>query len=416
VTWLAGPRADWVRLANAGGVPPLSRVAAQPFEPAGLLAEAAALHGIEPGPATFGTGDFHEPLGVLCRAFEEEAALTTVGRWMTRRFVVRLLGVRLQLAAYRRADPGVTDEVIDRPLVVTGAPRTGTTILYALLAEDPALRVPRGWELLRPVPPPDPGRVGADPRVALCELELTLPTLVAPELGAIHAYGPTMPKECLSALSLAFRSEEFISRYHVPSYVRWLAGADPRPAYDMHRLVLQVLQRRSGPVRWVLKSPVHLQALPTLLAVYPDAELAITHRDPLAVLGSVTSLIATLRSVHSDTVEFAAIGRYHAELYGTSLDRLVDHRDAGLLDPSRVYHGRYAEFVADPLGAVGALYTHLGRPWPAETAARQRAVLEGPAAHAGGHRYAFADLGLDPAAERRRFARYQRAFAVPDEQ
>ena len=90
---------------------------------------------------------------MACTALEEEARLTVIGRWMTRRYLLRLLEVRFQLAAYLTDDPGVRDEEVRSPILVTGAPRTGTTILYGLLSCDPALRVPEGWELLRPVPP-----------------------------------------------------------------------------------------------------------------------------------------------------------------------------------------------------------------------------------------------------------------------
>ena len=104
---------------------------------------------------------------------------------------------------------------------MTGAPRTGTTILHAMLAQDPASRVPEGWELLRPVPPPDPDpdEFAADARIPLADRELRLPGQVAGELDAIHVYRGRMHKECLSAMSFAFRSEEFTARYHVPSYV-----------------------------------------------------------------------------------------------------------------------------------------------------------------------------------------------------
>ena len=219
-----------------------------------------------------------------------------------------------------------------------------------------------------------------------------------------------------SAMSFAFRSEEFTARYHVPSYVDWYQRCDLRPAYDMHRRVLQVLQRRGHNVHWVLKSPVHVSALPTLLAVYPDARLAITHRDPLTVLASLTSLVATLRWAHSDRVDFAEIGRYHEDMWTTALDDLTTHSTDGTLDPSRVHHVHYADFMQDQIAVVGELYRALGRPLPPDTAQAMRDYLAGrPKDKHGAHEYSFADLGLDPAEERARFARYQRHFSVPEE-
>jgi hypothetical protein len=160
-----------------------------------------------------------------------------------------------------------------------------------------------------------------------------------------------------------------------------------------------------------------MHSLPTLLGVYPDAHIVFTHRDPLAVLGSVTSLIATMRSAHSDTVDFADIGRYHVDLYGRSLDRLVDLTENGVLEPERVHHMQYASFMADPLGTIASVFDVLGWPLtsPVESAMRDH-LAENPRGAKGEHRYSFDDLGLDRDAERERFARYQEYFGVPNEE
>lgn len=419
MTWQPPPRPDWVRAVNDGLILPIAEVAELPFTRDSLLGEARTTLGLADGGITdFGSDDFLEPLDVLLPALEDEAELTVIGRWMTRRFLLRFLEVRLQLVAYVRDDPAVVDEEITEPLFVTGAPRTGTTILHALLAQDPESRVPEGWELLRPVPPPspDPIEYAADARIALADRELRLPGQVAGELDAIHVYRGRMHKECLSAMSFAFRSEEFTARYHVPSYVEWYERCDMRPAYEAHKLVLQILQRRSRDVHWVLKSPVHLSALPTLFAVYPDARLAITHRDPLTVLASLTSLVATLRWAHSDEVDFAELGHYHERMWSGALDDLVTASTDGSLDPGRVHHVQYADFMQDQIGAVDALYTAHGSSLTPTTAQTMRDYLAArPKDKHGAHEYSFADLGLDRAVERERFARYQHHFSIPEE-
>ncbi len=368
------------------------------------------------GVEVFGDDEFLEPLDVLLAALEEEANLTVLGRWITRRFLLRLLEVRAQTIAYVRHDPGVLDEDIEQPVFIAGAPRTGTTLLHSLLALHPAHRAPEGWELLRPVPPPGPATSPDAGRVALADLELRRPALVVSGLDAIHQYGGRMLKECVSSMSFEFRSEEFTARYRVPSYVAWLARCDMRPAYKWHRLVLQILQRRRAGTRWVLKSPVHLHSLRTLLGVYPDARIVFTHRDPLALLGSVTSLVATLRAAHSDAVDFRGIGSYHADLYGRSLERLVDLTENGTLDPARVHHLQYAQFTPGPLGAITDLFTALGQPLEGATLdAMASHLAHRPSGSPGEHRWEFGDLGLDYDGERRRFARYQEHFDVPNE-
>jgi hypothetical protein len=391
MTWQPGERAEWVRLVNEGAIDPITHEACQPFDRDPLLGAAFDL---------------------LVRSLEDEADLTIVGRWMTHRFLRRLVLVRHQMEAYVRDDPGVLDEVIDQPLLVTGLPRTGTTLLHAILARDPAQRAPRGWELLLPVPPPHSLGLDEDERVRLADAELRMLASVVPSMDVIHEYGARLPKECLSAHSFAFQSEEFTARYCVPAYETWLLGSDMAPAYEMHRRVLQVLQRRSGPTRWVLKSPVHLHSLPTVLAVYPGARVVVTHRDPLTVLGSATSLVANLRWVHSDAVDFEAIGRSLAGRYAATLDRLVD-LDVELRGTGRLHHVHYRDVARDVPGVMRSLYAELDAPLPDDTLERMRSeIASRPKDKHGAHEYSFEDVGLDRTEQRDRFARYCAHFGV----
>ena len=358
------------------------------FVPEQLLAEARGATGLD----DVGDDTFVEPLDILCRALDDEARLHDAGRAATHAFLVRLLAGRLHLVAYANADPGVRDEQIAEPVVVTGAPRSGTTILFGLLSLDPSLRSPLGWELLYPVPPPD--------AVGRAERELRFMAETTGTLDAIHVYGALQPKECLSAMSFDFRSEEFTARYRVPTYDEWLRSADMQPAYDWHRLVLQVLQHRQPTGRWLLKSPVHLHNLDVLIATYPDARVAVTHRDPSAVLASLVSLVATLRRAFSDHVDEADIARVETGRWAATLDRLVDRADPQLA------HSRYVDFDAEPLATVRSVYERLGLPWTDDLAGAMAAHLAAhPKGHAGAHEY-------HPAPPDPRFARYSEAFGT----
>ncbi len=417
-SWRPDPRPDWVSAVNRGELPVIAEVARRPLDREGLMAEARAGLGFDDETAgdSFGSGSPSvEPLEVLLRALDEEAELTVLGRWLTRQFLVRLLQVRLQIDAYMRADPAVVDEDVHAPLFVTGAARSGTTILFGVLSCDPSLRAPEGWELLRPVPPPRPERYPDSGRVLLADTELRQMANVVSGLDAIHHYHGRMPKECVSTLSLAFLSEEFTARYRVPSYAALLDDVSSlRPAYEMHRLVLQILQRRFPRRRWLLKSPVHLRSPRTLLGVYPDARMIVTHRDPLTVLPSTTSLIANLRWAHSDRVDFAEVGRYQRDLLHRELDELVTACQDGTLDPARTCHVHYEDFVSDPLRAVRSVYAHLDLELdPAVEEAMTRYLVERPKDALGTHRYSFRDLQLDEERERSDFARYQSWFGVP---
>ncbi|MGI9603463.1 MAG: sulfotransferase family protein [Acidimicrobiales bacterium] len=405
MTWAPAPQAEWVQEANRGERPEY-RPDSAPFDGDRARADAEHRAGV-----TLDAPDVIDPLRVFCTALEAEADLTSLGRWATQRYLNRLLDVRLQLDALAEAEPAIAEAPVVAPVFVIGAPRTGTTVMHRLLSVDPAHRVPEGWEFLWPAPPPETQTEADDPRIALAADELGFPQSVAEGLSSIHAYSARMPKECLSAMALSFRTEEFVSRYHVPSYIDWLQQADLAPAYTMHRWVLQVLQHRMPARRWVLKSPVHLQGLPELMATYPDARFVFTHREPAAVLASVSSLIATLRSAFSANVDPMAIGRYHFDLYRRSLDDLVDHVDGGLIPAERAVHIGHRDVVADPLRTLETVYDGLGLEFSAGV--RDAAVAETNRRRPdalGAHSYEPDDFGLDPTEIDEGFGRYRHRF------
>ena len=377
----------------------------EPFEPDRLLGEAMERHG--------GRGAFdpsvHEPLAIICRGLDTTANLSAAARTFTHGFIARLLDGHLALADLE-ADETMVDEQIVAPIFMIGAPRTGTTALHRLLASDTRHRVPQGWEFLYPAPPPAPFTPDDDPRIVAAGEELGFPQAIQRGLRSIHTYDARMAKECLSAMSFSFRSEEFISRYRLPDYVDWFFAQDKTPMYDTHRRVLRSLQLRRPTARWVLKSPVHLQAIPELVAAYPDASFIATHRDPVKILGSVSSLIVTLRRAFSEIVDPQEVGRYHLDLYARSLDAMVDHVDT-LLPPERTVHIRHTDLLREPVATVESVYDALAIDF-GETEAEAATTAAGHEREdaAGAHRYELGDFGLDAAEIDARFARYVDRF------
>lgn len=421
MTWQPAPVAPWVREVNDGAIPLLAAEYAPPLDVEQLLGEARALTGLDDFGDFDGADadghDFRTPLRVLVESLETEGRLTVLGRYEVRQQILRLLQVRLQLARLLADDPGVLAEPVAEPLFVTGAPRTGTSILHALLAQDPANRVPESWEFLRPVPPPDPAAYTSDPRIALVDRELRLTAMIAPGFDAMHERGARMPKECISAQAIAFRSEDFPGKFRVPGYAAWLASCDMGPAYRAHRVVLQVLQRRFTPGRrWVLKAPPHLGTLDALLAAYPDARVAVTHRDPQRVLGSLGSLLATIHATHSDAVDAGELARTQVEFYADVLGRYTEARRAGKRDTGAFHDSHYADFMTDAVGTVEGLYEHFGWTLTAEARAAMAAYLAGrPRGKHGAHTYSLGDFGIDADEVRGRFADYQAYFGVAEE-
>jgi hypothetical protein len=301
-----------------------------------------------------------------------------------------------------------------------GQARTGTTILFDLLAQDPATRVPLTWEVDQPVPPPETATYDTDPRIATTDAKLAVTDALMPGFRTMHQMGARLGQECVRITACDFRSVTFPTQYRVPSYGRWvLNDADMAPAYRWHRQFLQHLQSRhpgGGAARWLLKSPAHIWCLDALMAEYPGALLVQTHRDPLQIIASVSSLQAVLRGMASDGPTIPEIAAEWADYILDGLDRSVAARERGTVRPDRVVDVRFDTFLADPFAPIRLIYERLGLELSAATEARMRAFLatQGQTEH-GRHRYAFADTALSAAALRERARRYQEYFDVPSE-
>lgn len=420
--WQPRNRPAWVRATNAAGRALESAGLRSRLDEETLLSSAVKRTGL----SDFGDERFREPLGVFLRALEREAALTPIGRLLARHEVRTLLENRLRVEETFRRRPEIARERIDAPLFVTGTGRSGTSLLHELLAQDPRHRVLLSWEALHPCPASGAasgadladrrGDEPDDPRIRTAERELRLWERIAPEYRTMHENGALVPQECIYLTAHAFASDLLSGSYTVPSYAAWLAAADPRPAYLTHRRLLALLQWRRRGERWVLKAPSHLWSLEALLAVYPDARVVITHRDPLAVLASMTSLMATLVWIRSDRVDPTPLGRRMVKSLAAVLGRMTRLRDDGVLPSERVHDVRYRDLLDDPIAAVAGLYDHFGLALDAEAESRMRAYLAAkPRGRHGAHAWRLADTGVDVEEARKLFAVYRERYGVEAE-
>jgi len=367
------------------------------------------------GLTDFGDASFIEPLRCLldsCSA--PEADLSLVGRLATQWDVTRFLTNLLRLRAEEARRPEIAAQKIERPIFITGLPRSGTTFLHRLMMADLENRAPQVWETIFPWP----GATGPDRRAAQVAGQLKMFERLAPEFRALHPLEATSPQECSEITAHVFRSLRFDTNYYVPSYRDWLDTDDQRhlPAYRFHHRFLRHLQYQDGKSsRWVLKCPEHVFALRAIRTVYPDARLIFVHRDPVKVLLSVAHLTEVLRRPFTRSLDPKQIGRDESARWLDGAQRMMrTGDDAGL--PESVCHVHHMDLISDPVATVEGVYRHFGMSLPGEAAsAIGQYVAERPNGGYGPRKYAFADHGLDEAIERERFRPYMVRFGIAAE-
>ena len=369
------------------------------------------------GTSDFGPDTFRAGLRRFLASLESEAYLTPLGRFIARKDISMTLENRLGVLAWHARHPEIARQEIRRPIVIIGMARTGTTILHHLITQDPNVRVPLTWEVDRPCPPPEAATYETDPRIDEVERTLARSESLIPDFRRMHPMGARLAQECVRITSLEFASMLFQTVYRIPSYARWLhQEADLGPAYRIHRQMLQLLQWRCPRSRWVLKSPGHLWSLPALLAEYPDACLVATHRDPLKVLSSVTSLTTTLRAMASDSIDPGDIAREWSYWNAKAFDAAVTARETGLVTPERVIDVQFGELMVDPIEVIRRIYAKFDLELTDVAAERMRRYLAAnPDDKHGKHGHRFADTGLDVRIEREKVRRYQEYFGVVSE-
>jgi hypothetical protein len=361
----------------------------------------------------FGEDSFREGLEILVQSADREARLTERGRMAFEMQVIGLLSNRLQVEDWYRRHPEIDEQEIVAPLIGLGLPRTGSTALSCLLAEDPAARSIRNWEAQAPCPPPETATQHADPRIAKARAVMERRDQLYPRMKQMVPSTATSPTECQTFMGLDFKSQLFQAFVQVPSYVEWLNHeADLVPTYRYVKRVLKLLQWRCPPARWRLKNPSHSLFIDALAKVFPDARYWMTHRDIAAVVPSVADLYFELTRAASDEVDKKYLGQVTSEFCELGMRRMIAFRDAG--NDDRFFDVQFAPFMKDPFPVLERLYAFIGEPLTAQARERMQAWRDAtPRDKHGDHLYQPAEFGLEPAALRERFRFYTERFKVP---
>lgn len=413
-------RPDWVRrinlMAGSVGGDPRDLV---PIDAGDLLDTATvALGGLPRG--DLGDPRWEERFEVLVAAIDA-APMHLVGRLMTKQELLRSLRTRLLLTELIDTVPAIRDQPVTAPVIITGPARSGTTILFELLALDPELRAPIAAEALHPLALPEAlhpaspcqtgGGTALPGRLVLSECEQEFWADVQPEFQALHELRTDLPVECVTLTQGSFCGFHWSM---IASLDGWLP--DPAVNYAYERQFLQVLQHDAGPTRWVLKTPGHLMLLPLLYAEFSDAWVVQTHRDPAKTMPSTVSTTAMIQWLRTERVDVDAMAEVILAVFADGLNGSVDVRASGTVPADRFVDVHFAELMSDPVATLRAAYSRMGRDL---TDAHAKAVLDylehKPKGKFGVHRYEPEDWGYTAEFLRGVLAPYIEHFGVASE-
>ncbi|HLS78110.1 MAG TPA: sulfotransferase [Nocardia sp.] len=355
----------------------------------------------------FGDDDYREGLGVLLESYHREAELTPFGNKINRAFLRGALIARLLSENAWQRHPEHADVTIERPIFVTGLPRSGTTAVHRLLEADPAHQGLEMWLTEMPQPRPPRESWADNPVYQRIEEGFARHHVEHPEFMGMHHISADQVEECWQLLRQSAMSVSYECLAYLPGYSRWLDGRDWTPAYARHKRNLQLIGLPDAGKRWVLKNPSHLFALDAIMAVYPDALIVQMHRDPSTIIASVCSLNEKASEGWSEKFRGPVVGETQLDLWARGAERFL--ADRARYDQAQFADVHYDDFVADPVATIAGIYQRFGLPFTAEAEAAMRALHAESTTGAArpSHRYTLADYGLTAEQVDERFQQYR---------
>jgi hypothetical protein len=354
----------------------------------------------------FGPDDdnYREGLAVILDSYQRDADLTPFGSKICRVYLRGALAARLMAEAGWKQYPHYTDVPVERPIFVTGLPRTGTTALHRLLTADPSHQGLQMWLAEFPQPRPPRDMWNANPVFAQLNAQFEQHHVENPEFMGLHFMSADEVEECWQLLRQSLHAVAYETLAHLPTYAQWLAIQDWTPAYRRYRRNLQLIGLNDVGKRWVLKNPSHLHALDALMATFPDALVVQCHRPAETIMGSMCSLAEAATEGWSNAYVGATIGADSLDTWSRGLERFNSERAKH--DPAQFCDVDYVDFVADPIGTVEGVYRYFGIELtePASRAMQQMHVESKKGPRAPKHRYSLEDYGLTAEAVKERFA------------
>ena len=387
---------------------------------------AAAILGLamaQTGLTDFGadTG-FRERLTVFLQSLYEDHGLSRGGRLSIVAQAIRVMANRLRIEDLVRRHPEITDVPVERPIFIAGLPRSGTTHLVNWLSRDDRLNSLTLWEAEEPVPaaPVAPGET--DPRILRSAGVWAAFGAMLPHMSAMHEMAANDIHEDNELMFMDLNCYNWEFQARLPRWIDHYLAHDRTESYAYEKKVLQVIAwhrggqpGQPGRRRWLLKSPQHMENLSAIRAVFPDATMVITHRDPVNVLRSLTTMLGYSDRIRRESIDPPALARLWADRIERLLRACVAQRKSW--GPAQSLDVPFHDYMADQQGMARRIYALAGLDLPAETEARLTSYLSENPRHAHGKVHSDLEgvFGMDEAALRQRFAFYYDRFPVRQE-
>ncbi|WP_085663730.1 MULTISPECIES: sulfotransferase [unclassified Pseudomonas] len=369
-----------------------------------------------PGLTDFGDPSFRAGLEALVADINRQGKLSATGGPLFAERLIESLGSRLVLEDYLKRYPEILQEQIQDPVVIVGLPRTGTTMLHRVLAQDPRFYTPAWWEVRYPAPLRDAQAGKVDPRIDMARREVAMMIEAMPELLTMHPLDAELCDEEVVLMEHSFLSAMY-AYANVPDYTDWLGTQDQAPAYLYLKKQLQFLQwqkRQRGVVaqRWVLKAPHHTHAMDTLFKVFPSARIIQTHRDPLETIPSMSSFAHTIWGVFSDEADPRQAAKIWSAKFAKGLKDALAVRDS--LPDDHFLDVWYLDAVAKPLEVIQKIYPFIGMELTTEIEAQMRNWLaDSSRDKRAAHEYSMEKMGLRRDQLEQDFAAYRARHILP---
>ena len=344
------------------------------------------------GSDDFGSDDYHDALGLLLKSLDDNDRLTETGVTVASEIIVGLLAGRLMTEAGLQRNPSAADTPIEKPLIITGLPRSGTTVLHRLFTVDQTIQSLPFWLAGMPMARPPRETWEQNPVFQQVKRRVDQLDIDSPGFRQIHPIYADLADECRWAIDQSFWSATIAAGFTVPEYMDWVLRGEAGYAYRYHRRLLSVVADGDGR-RWMLKDPSHIMALESLLEVYPDACIILTHREPARAFSSICSLVWHFRMGREEQTTREQVGQEMIRIWSTAMNRTEQLRSES--DAGRIIDIHIDETRRAPIRTMHRIYEYFGLTASDEAnAAWSVAIRKDPSQGHGEHHHSLEEYGL----------------------